>query len=186
MPGLEAHTYTTEHPPAWRSRRSDPPDSSSWWRRPWRSTRARNPIVSVEGIVGTQRSGWSKADSCGRTRNAPIASPRTAAKNPDLQKYTQHLPLYINPNEPPKPTFWPMPLQPVQQYFGGVQHKRAEEAPGNDAPVRTRYGGLILLDRKEDPGEGIGLRTGVAPVVDSRAPRNSEKSLYRRNQRSNS
>jgi hypothetical protein len=88
--------------------------------------------------------------------------------------------------EPPKPTFWPMPLQPVQQYFGGVQHKRAEEAPGNDAPVRTRYGGLILLDRKEDPGEGIGLRTGVAPVVDSRVRRNSEKSLYRRNQRSNS
>jgi hypothetical protein len=47
-----------------------------------------------------------------------------------------------------------------------------------------RYGGLILLDRKEDPGEGIGLRTGVAPVVDSRARRNSEKSLCRRNQRS--
>jgi hypothetical protein len=90
----------------------------------------------------------------------------------------------MNPNEPPKSIFWPMPLQPVQQYFGGVQHKRAEEAPGNDAPVRTRYGGLILLDRKEDPGEGIGLRTGVAPVVDSRARRNSEKSLCRRNQRS--
>ena len=28
--------------------------SSSRWRRSWRSTRTRNPIVSVKGIVGTQ------------------------------------------------------------------------------------------------------------------------------------
>jgi hypothetical protein len=43
------------------------------------STRTRNPILSVKGVVGTQPSGWSKADSCGRTRSDLIARPRTNA-----------------------------------------------------------------------------------------------------------
>jgi hypothetical protein len=42
----------------------------------------------------------------------------------------------MNPDKPPKATFWPMPLQPAQPYFGGVQHKRPEEVLRSDPQSR--------------------------------------------------
>lgn len=52
-----------------------------------------------------------------------------------------------------------------------------------------RYGHGTRIDRarpERSSGGGNRAENGVAPVVDSWVRHNSEKSLYRRNQRSNS
>ena len=59
---------------------------------------------------------------------SPVASKEVASQGRSKPR--------MNPDKPPEPTFWSMPLQPVQPYFSGVQHKRPEEVLRSDPQHR--------------------------------------------------
>jgi hypothetical protein len=59
-----------------------------------------------------------------------------------------------------------MPLQPVQPYFGGVQHKRPEEVPRNDAQHgHDKEDGPCPSEKKVRRREEIVTRTIVAALL---------------------